>query len=311
MRFLLVIAKWVLPWEIIYIPYIPGMLWGMAKAAGPAVVVFSKRKPVGAAGLFVVIAMTAAALLAPMISPYDPYEIHGYSVEVAPGSDFLLGTDEFGRDVLSRLLHGARISLYVGLGSVFLGVTAGFLIGVVSGYVGGAFDLIVQRLVDALLAFPGIILALALMAVLGSSANNVVLALSIVLTPLTSRTARSQVLSLKEMDYITASRAIGAPASRIVFWHIAPNIFPIYVIMATITIGFAIIAEASLSFLGVGVPIDTPSWGGMLTGAASKYIRTAPWVAIAPGITIAVTVFAFNLLGDALRDVLDPRLRGA
>ena len=276
-----------------------------------AVVVFSKRKPVGAAGLFVVIAMSAAALLAPMISPYDPYEIHGYSVEVAPGGEFLLGSDEFGRDVLSRLLHGARISLYVGLGSVVVGVTAGFLIGVVSGYVGGFFDLIVQRLVDALLAFPGIILALALMAVLGSSANNVVLALSIVLTPLTSRTARSQVLSLKEMDYITASRAIGAPASRIVFWHIAPNIFPIYIIMATITIGFAIIAEASLSFLGVGVPIDTPSWGGMLTGAAEKYIGTAPWVAIAPGLAIAVTVFAFNLLGDALRDVLDPRLRGA
>jgi peptide/nickel transport system permease protein len=287
----------------------PGWMRGVAVAH--AVGVFSKRKPVGAAGAFVVVAMSLAALLAPVISPYDPYEIHAYSIEVAPGGDFLLGTDEFGRDVLSRLLHGARISLYVGLGSVFVGVTAGFLVGIISGYVGGFFDLMVQRLVDALLAFPGIILALALMAVLGSSANNVILALSIVLTPLTSRTARSQVLSLKEMDYITASRAIGAPSSRIVFWHIAPNIFPIYIIMATITIGFAIIAEASLSFLGVGVPIDTPSWGGMLTGAADKYIRSAPWVALAPGVTIAVTVFAFNLLGDGLRDVLDPRLKSA
>lgn len=276
-----------------------------------ALVVFSKRKPVGAAGALVVIAMGLAGLLAPVIAPYDPYEIHGFSVEVAPGGEFLLGSDEFGRDVLSRLLHGARLSLMVGLGSVFFGVTAGFLIGVISGYVGGVFDLILQRFIDALLAFPGIILALALMAVLGASAFNVILALSIIITPLTSRTSRSLVLSLKEMDYITASRAIGAPNYRIVFWHIAPNIFPVYIIMATITIGFAIIAEASLSFLGVGVPIDTPSWGGMLTGAAEKYIRTAPWVALAPGLTIAVTVFAFNLLGDALRDVLDPRLKGA
>ena len=287
----------------------PGWMLGIAVVH--VVVAFSKRKPVGAAGGFIVIAMTLVALLAPVISPFDPYEIHGFDVQVKPGSEYLLGTDEYGRDVLSRLLHGARISLYVGLGSVFIGVTAGFLLGVVSGYVGGFFDLMVQRLVDALLAFPGIILALALMAVLGSSANNVVLALSIVLTPLTSRTARSQVLSLKEMDYVMASRAIGAPASRILFWHIVPNIFPIYIIMATITIGFAIIAEASLSFLGVGVPIDTPSWGGMLTGAATQYIRSAPWVAISPGLTIAVTVFAFNLLGDALRDVLDPRLKGA
>jgi peptide/nickel transport system permease protein len=207
-------------------------------------------------------------------------------------------------------MHGARISLYVGLGSVLIGITAGFVVGVTSTYGGGPIDLSVQRVVDALMALPGLIIALAIIAVLGSSLNNVIIAIVIGMIAPVVRTVRSQVLSIKELDYITAARAVGASPFRLIFRHIVPNCFAIYLILASYYLGFAIIIEASLSFLGVGAPPDVPSWGGMLTRAAQEHVKTAPWVAIFPGLAIFIVVLGFNLLGDALRDVFDPRLRG-
>jgi peptide/nickel transport system permease protein len=197
----------------------------------------------------------------------------------------------------------------VGLGSVLIGITGSFILGVALAYPGGKVDLASQRVVDALMALPGLIIALAIMAVLGSSLNNVIIAIVIGMVAPVVRTVRSQVLSLKELDYVTAARAVGASPLRIVFRHIAPNCFATYLILATYYLGFAIIIEASLSFLGVGAPPDHASWGGMLTQASREHVKTAPWVAIFPGLAIFIVVMGFNLLGDALRDILDPRLR--
>jgi peptide/nickel transport system permease protein len=215
-----------------------------------------------------------------------------------------------GRDVLSRIIKGGQISLYVGLSSVLIGITGAFIIAVASTYFGGIFDLALQRLVDSLMALPGLIIALAIIAVLGSSLNNVIVAIVIGMFAPVVRTVRSQVLSLKESDYVLAARAIGASSGRIVFLHIAPNCFAIYLILATFYLGAAIIIEASLSFLGVGSPPHIPSWGGMLSRAAEERLQTAPWVAVFPGLAIFIVVLGFNLLGDALRDVFDPKLRG-
>jgi peptide/nickel transport system permease protein len=198
----------------------------------------------------------------------------------------------------------------VGLLSVGIGVTAGTLIGIFSAYAGGTVDLVVQRLVDALMGFPPIILALGLMAALGASMNNVVIALVVILLPGTTRVIRSQTLSIKELDYVLAARSIDASPLRIMLRHILPNVAATYIVLSTITLGFAIVVEASLSFLGVGIPPDIPTWGGMLTLGASRYVNIAPWLAIFPGIAITLVVFAVNLLGDSLRDVLDPKLRG-
>ena len=215
-----------------------------------------------------------------------------------------------GWDLLSRVIHGARISLYVGFGAVAIGITAGFVMAVVTTYAGGMVDLAFQRLVDAMMALPGLIIALAIVAVLGSSLQNVVLAIVIGMLAPVVRTVRSQVLTLKELDYVLAALAIGASPMRLVFRHIAPNCLAIALVIGTYYVGLAITIEASLSFLGVGVPPDVPSWGGMLKRAAEEHVRTAPWVAIFPGMAIFVVVFGFNLLGDALRDVWDPKLRG-
>ena len=279
------------------------------------VVTFSRRKPLGAIGGLITGILFVLAILAPVIAPYDERDTHGDYVHASPGSPgpeapFFLGADALGRDVLSRVLIGARISLYVGVGSVLVGITAGFVLGIASTYAGGKIDMTFQRFVDALMALPGLIIALAIMAVLGPSLNNVIIAIVIGMLAPVIRTIRSQVLSLKELDYILAARAIGASSRRIIFWHIAPNCFATYLIMATYYLGFAIIIEASLSFLGVGSPPDVPSWGGMLTRASQEHLKTAPWVGIFPGIAIFVVVLGFNLLGDALRDIFDPKLRG-
>ena len=279
------------------------------------VVTFSRRKPLGAIGGLITGILFVLAILAPVIAPYDERDTHGDYVHASPGSPgpeapFFLGADALGRDVLSRVLIGARISLYVGVGSVLVGITAGFILGIASTYAGGKVDMTFQRFVDALMALPGLIIALAIMAVLGPSLNNVIIAIVIGMLAPVIRTIRSQVLSLKELDYILAARAIGASSRRIIFWHIAPNCFATYLIMATYYLGFAIIIEASLSFLGVGSPPDVPSWGGMLTRASQEHLKTAPWVGIFPGIAIFVVVLGFNLLGDALRDIFDPKLRG-
>jgi peptide/nickel transport system permease protein len=296
---------------------IPDMRIEWRALAAPLVAVarFSRRKPLGALGGLIVLALLVMALLAPELSPYDPRQIireanNKVPVYVAPGSVYLLGTDHVGRDILSRIIYGARISLYVGFGAVLIGVTGWFVVGLVSAYAGGVGDLIVQRIVDAMMAVPGLVIVLAIMAVLGSSLNNVIIAIVIGMLAPVIRTVRSQVLSVKEMEYIIAARAIGAPSGRIIVRHVMPNCLAIYLILATYYLGFSIIIEASLSFLGVGVPPDVPSWGGMLTAAAQGHVTRAPWAGIFPGLAIFIAVLGFNLLGDALRDVLEPRLRG-
>ena len=271
---------------------------------------FVRRYPLGALGGAILLALILTAIFAPWIAPHDPQETSVALQYAPPGSARILGGDQLGRDVLSRLIYGARISLSVGLLSVGIGVTAGTLIGIFSAYAGGTVDLVVQRLVDALMAFPPIILALGLMAALGASMNNVVIALVVILLPGTTRVIRSQTLSIKELDYVLAARASSAGSVRIMLRHILPNVAATYIVLSTITLGFAIVVEAALSFLGVGIPPDVPTWGGMLTLGASRYINTAPWLAMFPGIAITLVVFAINLLGDALRDVLDPKLRG-
>ena len=272
---------------------------------------FCKRKPMGAMGGGLVALLVLIAIFAPVISPFDPNEIHADRLFEAPGGTLLLGGDFAGRDVLSRLFHGARISLYVGLVSIAIGITAGSLLGAISAYYGGKFDLIIQRFVDAFIALPGIILALALMAALGPSVNNIIIALVAVLAPSAIRTVRSQALAIKEMDYVLAARAVGASDARIIIRHIVPNCMALFIILATINLGYAILVEASLSFLGVGVPPDVPTWGSMLANVSLSEMQSSWWLILFPGIFLAAAVFGINLLGDALRDVMDPRLRGS
>jgi len=275
-----------------------------------ATVDFSRRKPLGAIGGALLAILVLISILSPLISPHDPYKIVSDNILASPSSGHWLGGDSLGRDVLSRLFYGGRISLYVGLVSIAIGISAGSFLGAVSAYFGGKIDLIIQRFVDAFIAFPGIILGLAIMAVLGSSVYNIIFALVLVLAPSAIRTVRSQALAVKEMDYVLAARAMGANDLRIIVRHIIPNCMAIFIILFTLNLGYAIIVEATLTFLGVGVPPDVPSWGGMLAEGGIAYLRDAPWLAVAPGIALSLAVFGVNLLGDALRDVLDPRLRG-
>ena len=271
---------------------------------------FAKDKPLGAFGGGVAVLLIVLALAAPLVATHDPELTNYRAVLATPSADMLLGGDQIGRDVFSRLVYGTRISLLVGILSVLFGVTIGLAVGLVSGYFGGAVDLGVQRVMDAVMAFPALIMALSIMAVMGASIMNVIIALAVIFIPGAARTIRSQALSIKETDYVLAARAIGVTDLRIMVRHMAPNLAATYIVLATISLGWAIVVEASLSFLGVGVPPNVPTWGGMLTGA-TKYVETAWWVAVFPGLAIAVVVFAWNLLGDALRDVLDPKLRGS
>ncbi len=272
---------------------------------------FARTKPLGAFGAGVAIILIIIAIFAPFIATHDPRETSAEHVFASPGSEVWLGGDQLGRDVFSRLVYGSRISLYVGILSAFIGVSIGTVLAVASAYFGGKVDLVIQRIVDALMAFPGLVLALAIMAALGSSLNNVVLALSIIYIPSSARVIRSQALAIKEMDYILAATAVGAGHWRIIFRHMIPNCAALFIVLVTVYLAGAIVAEATLSFLGVGVPPDIPSWGGMLNGAAQRYVEVAPWLGVFPGLAIAIVVFAWNLLGDSLRDILDPRLRGA
>ena len=288
--------------ETIAAPGIGARSWANSKR-------FVRGKPLGAIGGAIVLLLILVAALAPVLSPYDPRSTPAGAWN-PPTSDFILGADHVGRDVLSRLIYGAQISLYVGLGSVLVGITVSFIIGVSLSYAGGIVDMVAQRIVDALMSLPGLLIALAIMAVLTASLNTVILAIVIGMIAPVIRTVRSQVLSLKELDYVTAARAIGASPNRIVLRHIVPNCFATYLVLATYYLGFAIIIEASLSFLGVGSPPDQPSWGGMLVQASRAHVQVGLWLAIFPGLALFVVVMGFNLLGDALRDVLDPRLRG-
>ncbi len=272
---------------------------------------FYRTKPLGGFGLTVVAILLIIAIFAPLIATTGPYATaaeHKFAAPLDPGR--WLGGDQIGRDVYSRLVYGARISLYVGIVSSVIGCAIGLLIGVTSVHFGGKTDLIAQRFIDSMMAFPALILAIAIMAALGGSLNNVVLALTIIYIPSTARIVRAQALGIKEMDYILAAVAVGAGNGRIIIRHMIPNCVALYIVLVTIHLGGAIVAEATLSFLGIGAPPDTPSWGNMLRGAAQNYVDVAPWLGVFPGLAISVVVFAWNLLGDALRDVLDPRLRG-
>jgi ABC-type dipeptide/oligopeptide/nickel transport system permease subunit len=266
------------------------------------------RQPLGVAGAVVTLLLVATAVLAPVLAPHGPKETT-FAQYVPPGREFPMGTDNLGRDVLSRVIWGARLSLYIGLATVLVGITLGSLWGVFTGYFGGVTDTTSQRIVDCLMALPPIILALSLMAAVGQSVNNVILALTILLTPTAARTMRSVALGIVASPYIEAARAGGGSHLRVVLRHVLPNCLATYIVLVTTNISYAIVVEASLSFLGVGAPPDEPSWGGMLT-AGTQAMDTAPWLFLFPGVAISLAVFALNLLGDAIRDIADPRLRG-
>ena len=271
---------------------------------------FARRKPAGAVSAVVLILLALTALFAPMIATHDPIrdQVAAERLE-APSSSHLMGTDNLGRDVFSRVVYGARISLQVGFFAIGLGTTVGLIIGVLSGYLGGKLDLVVQRLVDVLMGFPFIILAMLLVVALGASLLNVGIALSVAIVPRMVRLSRSSTLSVKEEMYVLAAMTVGVNLPRMVLVHILPNTLGPVFVLATGALGGVIVAEAGLAFLGLGIPPPSPSWGGMLNVGARGYMEAAPWMVLFPGIALSVGVFAFALLGDALRDVLDPRLR--
>jgi len=273
---------------------------------------FVQRQPLGALGSCIVLGMLVLAIFAPWIAPYLPQEfIEGGSARLQPPSlRFLMDTDNLGRDILSRVIHGARLSMLVGFISTFFGTGIGALLALLTAYWGGKWDLMAQRLMDILWAFPSLVIAIVIIAILGRNTTNLITAIAIVVIPSTARVVRSAVLVVKETEYVQAARAVGANQWRIMFRYIAPNCMAPYLIIATASLGGAIITEASLSFLGLGVPPPAPSWGRDLFGSAQKFAELAPWMPIMPGIAISLTVYGFNLFGDAIRDILDPRLRG-
>jgi peptide/nickel transport system permease protein len=270
---------------------------------------FFRTKPLGSIGLVVVVAFIFMAVFAEEVAPYDPLYISYENLLAPPSMQHLLGTDDFGRDLLSRIIYGARTAMLVGFVCSIIGATLGLFVGVASAYYGGKTDLIVQRLVDVFMAFPLIIMALAIVSIFGTGVQNVILAITIPMVPRCARVVRASALALREVPYVDAARALGFSHWRIISRHMVPNVVAPYLIMLTAFMGQAILLEASLSFLGLGVQEPTPAWGLMLQGGAEQYAETAPWIAIFPGIAITMSVFAFNLFGDALRDVLDPKLR--
>src|SRR5262245_30603005 len=270
---------------------------------------FIRTKPLGAAGAAIIVLMTLAALFADFIAPYDAYELNQRLQFGHPNMAHWFGTDEFGRDVLTRLIYGARIALFIGLASSLLGATAGAVLGLISAYLGGRTDLWLQRLMDIMLAFPLLILALAIVAVLGRSIPNLIMAIAIPVIPRTARIVRSSALSAKENIYVEAARAVGRSHLRVMLDHVVPSMMAPYPIVVPAQLGCATLTEASLSFLGLGTAEPTPSWGLMLSGGAPMYAEKAPWLAIFPGLVISLAVFGFNLFGDSLRDALDPKLR--
>ena len=274
-----------------------------------AVYDFIWQRPLGAIGAVIISVMALVALTANWLAPYDALATDYAAMLSAPSAEHWLGTDTFGRDVLSRVIYGSRTALIVGLGASFIGATLGALIGVASAYFGGRVDLIVQRIMDILISFPLIILALAVVAILGTGLENVILAIAVPMIPRCARVVRSSALAVREMPYVDAARAAGYTDARIVLRHMLPNVMAPYLIMLTAFLSQAILLEASLSFLGLGVQEPVAAWGLMLRGAAIEFAETAPWMAIFPGVAISLAVFAFNLFGDSLRDALDPRLR--
>ncbi len=268
-----------------------------------------RRQPLASAGGLVVLIMIFSAIFANFLTPYDPEAASWVNQLTPPSAEFWLGTDAFGRDILTRIIYGARTALFVGFTAAFVGATGGLILGVASAYFGGRFDIICQRLVDIVMAFPLIVLALAVVATLGASTVNVIIAITIPFIPQCARVVRSSALAIREIPYVDAARALGYSHTRIIMKHMIPNVMAPYLIMLTTFVGQAILLEASLSYLGMGVQEPTPAWGLMLQGGAEEFAESAPWVPIFPGLAITIAVFGFNLFGDGLRDVLDPRLR--
>jgi peptide/nickel transport system permease protein len=274
-----------------------------------SVLFFIRRYPLGAAGAGIMIVFVLAAFLAGYIAPLDPLQTNAAASLKAPDHTYILGADKMGRDMLSRIVYGARVSLVVAVTSTLLGGVIGVFLGLMSGYLLGWFDLITQRLIDIMQALPLLVMALVMAASLGPSIENTIIAISIPLIPHAARVVRSSTLSLREMPFIEAARAGGMSELRIAIRHILPNTLAPLIVLFTAQLGSAILVEASLSFLGLGVPEPYPSWGRMLSESAAEYVRSAPWLVIFPGIAISLAVFGTNLLGDALRDLLDPRQR--
>jgi peptide/nickel transport system permease protein len=274
-----------------------------------SILTFCRREPLGAFGMIIVIVMAFAGFSAEWIAPYSPTANDFASMTEAPSWAHWLGTDQFGRDLLSRIIYGARTALIVGLSSALVGGSAGLVLGVGSAYFGGLIDLILQRVFDVMMAFPLIIMALAVVAIFGTGVQNVIIAITIPLIPRCARVVRSSALAIREVPYVDAARACGYSHARIILRHMVPNVVAPFLIMITAFVGQAILAEASLSYLGLGVQEPVPAWGLMLQGGAEEYASTAPWIAIFPGLAIMLSVLGINLFGDALRDELDPKLR--
>lgn len=268
-----------------------------------------RRQPLGAVGAFVILSMLLLSVFAEVITAYDPEENNWEHMLQSPSLAHWLGTDQFGRDILTRIIYGARTALFVGLTCAFIGATSGLILGVASAYFGGAFDLIFMRFIDVFMAFPVIIMALAIVSIFGSELPYVILAITLPIIPDCARIVRSNALQVREIPYVDAARALGFSHTRIILRHMLPNVMAPYLIIFTSAIGGAILLEASLSYLGLGVQEPTAAWGLMLQGGAEEYIETAFWVAFFPGFAIALAVFGFNMFGDAVRDILDPRLR--
>ncbi|MBV8696846.1 ABC transporter permease [Bradyrhizobium sp.] len=267
------------------------------------------RHLLGSIGLVIMALFVLTALFADVIARIDPLTVDSAHALARPSSLHWMGTDSFGRDVFSRIIHGARISLAVGLGSTALGASIGVIVGLTSGYLSGWVDLVFQRVTDILQALPLLVLALVMTTALGPSLPNVIIAIAIPLIPTVSRVIRANTLALRELPFVEAAKSIGMSETRIALRHVLPNTLAPLIVLATAQLGSTILTEASLSFLGLGIPEPYPSWGRMLSESAAEYVRTAPWLVIFPGIAISLAVFGTNLFGDALRDILDPRQR--
>lgn len=280
----------------------------------PPAVQFMLHQPLGAAGLLFIVVMAFAAIFAPWVTPYDPLTVDYAGMLAAPSWEHWMGTDSFGRDVFSRIIYGARTALAVGFLASFLGSSIGAVIGVISAYFGGKIDLLIQGIMDILLSFPIIVLALVVVAMLGQKIIlgvdvNLIIAIGIPMVPRVARVVRASALAIRELPYIDAARAAGFSNTRIIFRHMVPNVVAPYLIMLTAYVAQAILSEASLSFLGLGVTEPTASWGLMLSGSAADFYQQAPWMIVFPGLAISLAVFAFNLFGDSLRDWLDPKIK--
>ena len=279
------------------------------KTWGEMAMKMTRKYPLGAFGAVIVVVMIFLAIFANVISPYDPEANAFEFMLTAPDWQFWLGTDQFGRDILTRIIYGSRTALFVGFSCAIIGASVGLVLGVGSAYFGGRFDLFFQRVMDVFMAFPLIIMALAVVSIFGTGTQNVIIAITIPFIPRCARVVRSSALAIREIPYVDAARALGFTHSRIILRHMVPNVMAPFLIMLTAFVGQAILLEASLSYLGLGVQEPTPAWGLMLQGGAEEYAESAPWVAIWPGVAISLAVFGFNLFGDSLRDALDPKLR--